>query len=349
MRIALVILNGDPRRGGAERYTVELATALRARGHEASVIASAGPADFTVEAAGWTRSGRYQSFCRGVTKQFNRERFDLVHAMLPLAGVSVDVYHPHAGVAANLGSRLGWLTNPRRRGFARAESAHASDDRTTFITLSDYVGRKLRRTYPAIPEQRIFRLFNGVDVGRFTPEGPRVDLKRRPIALFVGNDWPRKGLAEVIRVLAAVPDVHLAVAGRAKTRVETRYRLLAEKAGVADRVIWLGPRDDVPALYRSADVYCHASRHDPCSLATLEALASGLPVVGTATDGATEVMTDGVHGRIVERDGIAAGLLDVLQNQEAMRDACLELRPQLAWSAHVDRLVERYEALRADR
>ena len=68
MTIALVILHADPARGGAERYTVDLATALARRGHDVSLLATAhaapieGVRNVTIDAPGLTRAGRYRSF-----------------------------------------------------------------------------------------------------------------------------------------------------------------------------------------------------------------------------------------------------------------------------------------------
>ncbi|MDB5172013.1 MAG: glycosyl transferase, group 1, partial [Phycisphaerales bacterium] len=68
LRIALVILHGDPARGGAERYTVDLAAALRGRGHDAAVVASGFPPGelpagaVRLDTGGGTRLGRYLSF-----------------------------------------------------------------------------------------------------------------------------------------------------------------------------------------------------------------------------------------------------------------------------------------------
>src|SRR4051812_21530717 len=103
MRIALVILHSDPARGGAERYTVDLATALCARGHDVSLIASsfagATPARaVTIPAHGPTRTSRYRRFLAGVDAYLRASTYDISHAMLPI--LTCDIYHPHAGLAA---------------------------------------------------------------------------------------------------------------------------------------------------------------------------------------------------------------------------------------------------------
>src|SRR5512138_18721 len=105
MEIGLVILHADPARGGAERYTVDLARDLAARGHRVTII-SATRADSVPESIGGvrlrmrgvTRLGRYRAFLDALDEHLGSHRYDIVHAMLPVR--RCDVYHPHAGIAA---------------------------------------------------------------------------------------------------------------------------------------------------------------------------------------------------------------------------------------------------------
>src|SRR5689334_6417386 len=102
MKIALVILHADPARGGAERYTVDLAAGLRGRGADVTLAASTfGPENtcpkLPLPVQARTRLGYYEQFVDRVMREVNG-KFDLVHAMLPVP--ECDVYHPHAGLAA---------------------------------------------------------------------------------------------------------------------------------------------------------------------------------------------------------------------------------------------------------
>ena len=350
MRVALVILRADASRGGAEKYTLDLAAALAERGHDATVLDAA-----SLGAVGVTRVGEFRAFQRKLAAVRHGGDFDLVHAMLPVGRGMCDIYHPHAGVAAERSRPLSWWTNPRRRAFARSEREMlAAPDAPVTITLSDYVERSLRRHHPDLPADRTFRLFNGVDLARFTPDGPAADLPGEgPLALFVGNDFERKGLPTVLIALRDAAPWRLAVAGHDR-RLQRRAADWTRQLGVADRVTFLGPRRDAPDLYRAADVLVHASRHDPCSLATLEALASGLPVIGGANDGAMEVVAEGEHGHVLAASGgqatadELAGRLRSLADpapRRRMSEACITLRPQLSWDAHVDRLVGLYKSV----
>src|SRR5580765_7089308 len=88
LKVALVILHADPARGGAERYTVDLAAALAKRRHQVTLLASdfAGPIEGVNEVAlpakGATRSSGYRRFLRELDDHISTRRFDVVHAML---------------------------------------------------------------------------------------------------------------------------------------------------------------------------------------------------------------------------------------------------------------------------
>ena len=127
VNIALVILHADPARGGAERYTIDLAAALARRGHSVSLLASShaaslpGVKNVRIESPGLTRAGRYRSFLTSLDADLAASSYDIVHAMLPVN--RCDVYHPHAGIAAAAERKWNVHLNPRRKRMAAVERA----------------------------------------------------------------------------------------------------------------------------------------------------------------------------------------------------------------------------------
>jgi len=110
LRIALVILHADPSRGGAERYTIDLAAALRSRGHEMALVASsfadtdgAAGENILLPVGSGTRLHKYVRFLDALDKHLRNEHYDIVHAMLPVR--RCEIYHPHAGIAAEAVAR----------------------------------------------------------------------------------------------------------------------------------------------------------------------------------------------------------------------------------------------------
>jgi UDP-glucose:(heptosyl)LPS alpha-1,3-glucosyltransferase len=94
-----------------------------------------------------------------------------------------------------------------------------------------------------------------------------------------------KGIGPLIRCLAYLPaDTMLLVAGG---RHCEKYQRLASKIGVNERVRFLGKVDDMRTFYQASDMFILLSFYDACSNAVLEALAAGLPVISTRTNGSS--------------------------------------------------------------
>ena len=171
----------------------------------------------------------------------------------------------------------------------------------------------------------------GVDLGRFSPEGPaepRPAGRRRVVA--VGRLVARKGVADVIAALAAVPDTELVVVGgpaAAGLDADPEARRLlgvAGDAGVADRVHLRGRlgRDDLPAVLRSADAVACVPWYEPFGLVAIEAMACGVPVVAAGVGGLCDTVVDGVTGlHVPPRDpgAVAAALRRVLDDPDLAR------------------------------
>jgi UDP-glucose:(heptosyl)LPS alpha-1,3-glucosyltransferase len=380
VKIALVILHADPARGGAERYTVDLAAGLRGRGHEVSLVAStfgdgicAAP-DVLLPARGATRAGRYVRFLDALDAHLNETRYDVVHAMLPVR--RCDVYHPHAGIAAaavasghlkrsgtvqRAMARVGTRFNARRQRFARIErELLGGPTPPTVLCLSDYVKGTVRKHYD-LPDAKLATLFNAVDLARFDPArrpeaGAEVRGRwgigpDRVVGLMIAQDFARKGLREVILAGSKVPDPRLTLLVVGKED-PARYRELAREKGITDRVTFAGPTTDPYSFYQAADFFVLPTRHDPCSLVVLEALAMGVPVISTVFNGACEIMQSGTHGVVLDDPDDVNALTESMRaiiepaRRQAMADACLQLRPALSYERHLDTLLRIYASNR---
>jgi UDP-glucose:(heptosyl)LPS alpha-1,3-glucosyltransferase len=350
MKILLVILHDDPARGGAERYTRDLASALPRLGHDVALASSdtagapRGYKSVHLEAAGLTRTRRYLQFLKSLESHLAAVEYDIIHAMLPVP--RCDVYHPHAGVARD--AARGWNVhfNPRRKAMARVEhDLLRGPTPPTVLCLSEYVKASILQHYPGL-DHRLTTLFNAVDLDRFQP----TSRTPHPLvhALIIAQDFQRKGLRQTIEALARVNDrrLHLTVVGK---EAAGEYLRLAESLGVGQQVQFTGPAPDPRPFYRAADFFILPTKHDPCSLVVLEALAMGLPVISTRFNGACEVMTDGKHGFVLpdpsEVAALAGAMRKLMDEQTKMRmsEACLELRPKLSYDNHLRALVNIYE------
>jgi glycosyltransferase involved in cell wall biosynthesis len=166
----------------------------------------------------------------------------------------------------------------------------------------------------------------GVDVEQFRP-GPARRHRRRPRVLVIGRLVARKGIDDAVRAVARIPDVELVVAGGSDSDSldadpeVRRLRALAEKLGVADRVLFTGavPRTQVPALVRSSEVVLTVPWYEPFGIVPLEAMACGRPVVGSAVGGLLDTVVPGVTGELVpprDPDALTDTLSALLEDDE---------------------------------
>jgi UDP-glucose:(heptosyl)LPS alpha-1,3-glucosyltransferase len=358
VKLMLVILAARAQRGGAERYTRDLAAGMLARGLDVVTAATEFDEDWPgrralIPTRGLTRSGRYRAFLDGVDAAIAAEPHAVVHAMLPVR--RCHLYHPHAGIAATpKRCRPLDALNRRRRAMADVETAllHADNPPLT-LALSNYVLGLLRAAHPDAPATV---LLNGVDTARFDPtrwshERPttRADWGAHHddvVLLCVAQDFARKGVPTAIRAVAAKPDLplRLVVIGRDDP---APLIALARKLGVERRVLFPGPTSNPCPAYAAADLFVFPTRHDPCPLVTIEALAMGLPVISTVFNGACDWMTPPLQGAVlpsVDPDPLAQAIQEFAPAHTRIAAAaeCLKLRPHLDVQHHYDRLGETY-------
>ncbi len=153
---------------------------------------------------------------------------------------------------------------------------------------------------------------NGADLDRFTPANRslhRSDVRREQgladddfVMVFSGGDWRRKGLDLALQAIAKVsrPKIKLLVVGH--DRAGDDVRRLSDELGLQDRVIFAGFRTDVHRYYAAGDLFLFPTAYEAFSLATIEAAASGLPVLMPDVSGASELIGCGTTGTFVERD-----------------------------------------------
>jgi len=200
----------------------------------------------------------------------------------------------------------------------------------------------------------VVTISNGVDVGRFSPGSVsprlrrRLGLDERPVVLYTGRLDAEKQMDVWIRAAVHTSrriDAQFVVGGQGTAR-PSLVRLAAE-LGVADRIRFIGYLDepDLPDLYRLADVYFITSPVELQSIGTLEAIASGLPVVAVRAGALPELVRDGDNGRLVPPGDSAAAtesLVDLLS--DAGLRARMSLRSRSRALAHdLERSIDSYE------
>jgi len=202
---------------------------------------------------------------------------------------------------------------------------------TGLIAVSDY-NALADKTYGAIPESRVTRIYNGVDLSRISGDAGRFRQEhqipeQRAIVLQVSWMIPEKGVEDLIEaaqlVLSSNPNVQFVLAGEGAWRRE--YMARAEAAGMADHFTWTGLIGDplTSGVYAAADVVCQLSRwQEAFGWMIAEAMACGKPVVATRVGGIPEIVEDGVSGYLIGRRQPAEAadrILRLLDDRELRR------------------------------
>jgi glycosyltransferase involved in cell wall biosynthesis len=197
---------------------------------------------------------------------------------------------------------------------------------------------------------------NGIDLDVYSPGAADESLRRRyalpagrPLILSVGRLSPEKRADVLIEAVAAqdVADTVLALAGSGPD--EGRLRELAARRGVSDRVRFLGfiPGTDLPGLYRLADMFAIASEAELQSLVTMEAMATGLPVVAVNAGALGELVHPGENG-FLARPGRAAdlaGSFDLLCRDRELRARMSKSGLRIIADHDRHRLLARWESI----
>ncbi len=311
----------SPRDAGSRDVHVrDLSIALARRGHEVTVLTRRDDAERPVAmplAPGVTveqvRAGPARplpedatlpyvaEFAAGLARRWASRPPDIVHAHSWTCGLAALAGRRELGVP--LVQTFHGLGNVRRRHLPdtdtspperlRIEAQVGMDAAAVIATCTDEVGEL--GSYGVRPG-RVHVVPCGLDLDRFRPEGPAAARGDRPRILTAGRLVPRKGVDTVIEALCHVRDAELVVAGSGTEAA--RLTRLAEDRGVAGRVRFAGnvPREEIPALIRSADVFVSVPWYEPFGIAVTEAMACGVPVIASAVGGHLDTVIDGVTG-----------------------------------------------------
>lgn len=234
-----------------------------------------------------------------------QERYDVVHTHAPLVGAAARLTAPRGTTLCHTEHNT-WSRYHRATRLVNAVTIGRNQQ---VWAVSDHVAQSIR-VHPPIVRPPVDVMLHGVDqqTVRRGAAARHEALRRLGIddAGFVfgavGNLAPKKDQATMIRAFARarrdVPGSWLVIVGTGPR--EAALRTLARQLGVAPFVRFAGMRDDVPELLPGFDVFVMSSLHEGLSIALVEALATGIPVVATRVGGIPELITHGRHGILVD-------------------------------------------------
>jgi sugar transferase (PEP-CTERM/EpsH1 system associated) len=211
-----------------------------------------------------------------------------------------------------------------------------------------------------IDASKVVRICNGVDTTRFCPAvgAPRQLLPpdwATPGAIVVGTVARLSEIKDPLNLVRAFIEARKSSVGQAARllivgdgELKGKAEELLREAGALEAAWLPGARDDIPDLLREMDVFVLGSRREGISNTVLEAMATGLPVIATATGGNRELVRDGVSGRLVptcDSGALAAALVGYLRdaNLRAAHGGAARILAEREYS--LQRMIRDYGAL----
>lgn len=161
-----------------------------------------------------------------------------------------------------------------------------------------------------ISPDKISVIYNGVDMMRFHPGiginkkySVRKALKILPddiTVLFVSNNFKLKQLFLILQAMAFLKDNSFKLVAVGSDNPDA-YKRWAEKNGLGNQVFFPGMQNAIENYYAEADIFVLPTLYDAFANVCLEAMACGIPVITTETNGAAELISHGVHGYVLKR------------------------------------------------
>ena len=262
------------------------------------------------------------------------EGTDLVHShtwYANLAGHLSGLLHgvPHVISAHSLEPLRPWKAEQLGGGYSLSSWAEktAYEAASGIIAVSNGMREDILRSYPAVDPERVKVVHNGIDLEAWKhPQGEETDaaaaatLKRlgidpdRPTVVFVGRITRQKGLPHLLRACEQLPaDVQVILCAGAPDTPEIKAEVEGLVARLREKrtgVVWIEemlPRPELIAVLAASDVFVCPSVYEPLGIVNLEAMAVGLPVVGSATGGIPDVIVDGETGLLVPIEQVQDG------------------------------------------
>ncbi|MBM4307476.1 MAG: glycosyltransferase family 4 protein [Deltaproteobacteria bacterium] len=341
MRFATAIHDFSRSKGGAERYLVDLCSRMTEEGHEVHVYAEQWEEEIQgihlhrVKTIRFPKSLRFLSFAIRATREMKNGDYDVTLGVGNT--LEANVLQPHGGVhwawfwrsLQAYGNPVLWgikllgrVLSPKQWVSAGIEGRpYQRKNFFKIVAISDMVKQDMVHWY-GLSQDQIDVIYNGVDIERFHPRNRqyRQEIRKRHeigeemMLLFVSNNFRMKGLRFLIRALARVKGegaspFRLLILGRDR---KEPYLRLAKHLDLSEEVVFAGSTNEPEKYYGASDLLVHPTFYDACSLTVLEALASGLPVITTSSNGASGRIRPG-EGRVIRDPRNLEELVEAVQ------------------------------------
>ncbi len=312
--------------GGLEKYSHRLATGFIKKGAHVRIVTSNYAKTIAphplihvqkISVGRWPSFIQMELFDRSSRKYLSTQKSDVVFGM--------DRTRKQTHIRASNGVHLAFLKEQKRSGYPFKRSflrplhrTILNIEKTAFenpelkvLFTNSYMVKKEILTYYKTPAEKIQVVHNGVEWNEMETDFSCWLEKKSMICsklgldpssyhfLFIGNGFRRKGLTFLLEALRVFPlkDVHVSVIG--KDNNSMHFMKLAKNLGIEHKVRFFGPQLDMRPFYQYGDALVIPSLYDPFANVTVEALAMGLFVVTSKTNGGYEVLKPG-NGVVIE-------------------------------------------------
>ncbi len=363
----VVFWAGSFERAGTQRFLLELLTRLDRKAYEPVVFSTLKRGELlpAIEALGVPvlefgtgRSAASPATARGLAgaaAYLRRERVAILNCMLGI----ITLFGPFVGRAAGVPVVINHQRNAAYwvRGGAR-ERVYSFVNRRLVdaVAVNSAAARDELVSRFGVPAAKVVDVGAGVDVGRFAWAPPderlaaELGLAGHPVVGVVAKLSPVKGhewfLESAARVARERGDARFLVVGDGPRRSELEG--MARALGVADRVVFAGARDDVPALLRLMSVFVLSSVSEGSPNVVMEAMAAGVPVVATDVGGVSDAVGGPSSAVLVpprDADAMARAVIGLLADPRAA-GAMGSAGQRIARERHdIGAVVERVEAM----
>lgn len=226
----------------------------------------------------------------------------------------------------------------------------------TFVVVSDFLKRTLEGA--GFPAQKIVRIYNGVNMNCFAPRGSgrfRQELGLSGNVKLVGmvaNLRESKGYEYFVQaarqVADSIPEARFLAVGEKDEGIAKHLESLVQRLNLSDRFFFLGFRSDVAEILNSLDVFVLSSVSEGLSIATIEAMAAGKPVVVTRSGGPQEIVEDGRTGMLVppaDAQALGSSICELLSNPVLAAMLSRNARSEVENKFSLKKMVNEYESL----
>lgn len=375
----VVILKSSARQaGGLEKHAARIARAFHDRGSQVTVLTTEASSrnfssfpNFTcVEAplSRWPSFLRMEQFDSFVCTWLKKHSPDLIFGM-DRNRIQTHIRAGNGVHKAYLKTRMNtegiWKyklcqINPLHRKILELEKSAFTYTGLRKIFSNSHMVKKEIMDFYSVEDQKIEVIHNGVEWSEMEPDFSEWPSQRPQIAkrlgldlnlfqfLFIGNGYLRKGLDVLLRAIGSMThkDFQFSIVG--KDRHLDSYKSKAAKMGLQNTVHFFGPQSNIRPFYQLADSLVIPSFYDPFANVTVEALAMGLFVVSSQSNGGHEILTP-QNGAIIENllniDSIVDSLTKAIKRKKTQESSLLirKMAAPLDFSLQFQKLIESCE------